>query len=46
VLTFTAQHFDGFGEQDGQNTAPEFGTWALLLALGLVATGLLSMRKK
>ncbi len=46
VLTFTAQHFDGFGEQDIPSYVPEFGTWALLLALGLVAGGIVSMRKK
>ncbi len=47
VLTFTAQHFDGFGGDTGPTPPiPEFGTWALLLALGLVAGGIVSMRKK
>jgi hypothetical protein len=47
VLSFTAQHFDGFGEQDGPPAAvPEFGTIAIFLALGMVAVGLTRLRKR
>jgi photosystem II stability/assembly factor-like uncharacterized protein len=46
TLTFTAQHFDGFAEQDETPPIPEFGTWALLLALGIMALGVINMRRR
>ncbi len=47
VLTFTVEHFDLYGGEGGDvHAVPEFGTWALILALGLVAGGMFSMRKR
>jgi hypothetical protein len=47
VLTFTAQHFDGFGEYNPPTPhVPEFSGWALLLALGLGVVGMTGMRKR
>jgi hypothetical protein len=46
VLTFTAQHFDGFGWETGFGRAvPEFGTWMLMLALALTIGGFAAIRR-
>jgi hypothetical protein len=44
-LTFTAQHFDGFGVQN-TTPVPEFSTIALFAILGLVLGGFLVMRRR
>lgn len=46
ILTFTVQHFDGFGGGDGPFATPEFSTITTLLALALVIGGFLAMRKR
>jgi hypothetical protein len=46
VLTFTAKHFDGFGGGDPLPITPEFGTWAMILALALAIGGFAYVRKR
>jgi hypothetical protein len=47
VLTIQVPHFDGYGGEGGggSTSVPEFGTWALLLALTVTILGVFFRRK-
>jgi hypothetical protein len=47
TLSFTVSHFDGYGgEGSAGQPVPEFGTWALMIALGLTIGGFVAIRRK
>ena len=46
TLNFTVIHFDGFGDGGGSSNTPEFSTFTLALALGIVILGMAYMRNR
>jgi hypothetical protein len=46
VLTFKAMHFDGFGGGGAGAAVPEFGAWALLIAVCATVAGMLFLRSR
>jgi hypothetical protein len=41
VFTFNVTHWTNYSVSHSSTNVPEFGTWALLLALGIVAIGIM-----
>jgi len=46
ILTFTAEHFDGYGGEGGLSAVPEFSTITMLIALVGVIGGFMFIRRE